>query len=98
MSASRPQLTPSGAMSKPSTAWLKMSFFDLESFLGRGDFLAKAFTYQLYFNLVHKQDLSPWQIVEQFQPHWPLRLYLLPPVFLDYYLNDSGGYDLPKLP
>jgi hypothetical protein len=23
---------------------------------------------------------------------------LLPPVFLDYYLNDSGGYDLPRLP
>src|SRR5712692_7357742 len=34
-------------------------FFDLESFTGRGDFLAKAFTYQLYFNLArpnsHKQ-------------------------------------------
>jgi len=26
-------------------------FFDLESFSGRGDFLAEAFTYQLYFNL-----------------------------------------------
>lgn len=77
-------------------------FFDLESFLGRGDFLAKAFTYQLYFNLVrpnsHKQNLSPWQIVEQLQPRWPLQLCLLPPVFLDYYLNDSGGYDLPRLP
>jgi hypothetical protein len=23
---------------------------------------------------------------------------LLPPVFLDYYLNDSGGYDVPRLP
>jgi hypothetical protein len=21
---------------------------------------------------------------------------LLPPVFLDYYLNDSGGYDVPR--
>lgn len=77
-------------------------FFDLESFSGRGDFLAKAHTYQLYFNLVrpntHKQNLSPWQIVEQLQPRWPLQLCLLPPVFLDYYLNDSGGYDLPRLP
>jgi hypothetical protein len=38
-------------------------FFDLESFASRGDFLAKAFTYQLYFNLArpntHKQNLSP---------------------------------------
>ncbi len=77
-------------------------FFDLESFSTRGDFLAKAFTYQLYFNLArpnsHKQHLSPWQIIEQLEPRSPLQLCLLPPVFLDYYLNDSGGYDLPRLP
>ena len=75
-------------------------FFDLE-FSSRGDFLAKSFTYQLYFNLVrpnsHKQNLSPWQIIEQ-MGRSPLQLCLLPPVFLDYYLNDSGGYDLPRLP
>jgi hypothetical protein len=23
---------------------------------------------------------------------------LLPPVFLDYYLNSQGGYDVPRLP
>jgi transposase len=77
-------------------------FFDLESFASRGDFLAKAFTYQLYFNLVrpnsHKQNLSPWQIIERLLPRSPLQLCLLPPVFLDYYLNDSGGYDLPRHP
>jgi transposase len=77
-------------------------FFDLESFTGRGDFLAKAFTYQLYFNLVrpnsHKQHLSPWQIIENLEPRSPLQLCLLPPVFLDYYLNDTGGYDVPRLP
>jgi transposase len=77
-------------------------FFDLESFTSRGDFLAKAFTYQLYFNLVrpnsHKQNLSPWQIFERFAPRFTLQLCLLPPVFLDYYLNDSGGYDLPRPP
>ena len=58
-------------------------FFDLESFSGRGDFLAKAHTYQLYFNLVrpntHKQNLSPLQIVEQLQPRWPLQLCLSRP-------------------
>lgn len=77
-------------------------FFDLEAFSSRGDFLAKASTYQFYFNLVrtnsHKDNLSPWQIVAQLQPRWPLHICLLPPVFLDYYLNDSGGYDLPRLP
>lgn len=75
-------------------------FFDLESFASRGDFLAKARTYQLYFNLVrpnsHKQNLSPWQIIAQLEPRSPLQLCLLPPVFLDYYLNRSRGYDLPR--
>ena len=77
-------------------------FFDLEEFSSRGDFLAKVHTYQLYFNLVrpnsHKENLSPWQIIERLAPRSPLQLCLLPPVFLDYYLNDSGGYDVPRLP
>ncbi len=77
-------------------------FFDLEDFLGRGDFLAKTYTYQLYFDLVrpnsHKENLSPWQIIEQLAPRSPLELCLLPPIFLDYHLNDSGGYDVPRLP
>ena len=77
-------------------------FFDLETFTSRGDFLAKVHTYQLYFNLVrpnsHKENLTPWQIIERLAPRSPLELCLLPPVFLDYYINDSGGYDLPRLP
>jgi transposase len=77
-------------------------FFDLESFSSRGDFLAKAHLYQLYFNLVrpnsHKGYQSPWQIIERLAPRSPLELCLLPPVFLDYYLNDQGGYDLPIQP
>jgi transposase len=77
-------------------------FFDLEDFASRGDFLAKVHTYQLYFNLArpnsHKENMSPWQIIEQLAPRSPLELCLLPPVFLDYHLNDSGGYDVPRLP
>jgi transposase len=77
-------------------------FFDLETFSSRGEFLAKATTYQLYFNLVrpnsHKSHLSPWEIIERLAPRSPLELCLLPPVFLDYYINDSGGYDLPFHP
>src|SRR5713226_3759693 len=77
-------------------------FFDLETFTSRGEFLAKAHTYQLYFNLVrpnsHKENQTPWQIIERLAPRSPLQLCLLPPVFLDYYLNDSGGYDLPSYP
>ena len=77
-------------------------FLDLETFHSRGPFLAKAHTYQLYFNLVrpntHKENQSPWQIIERLAPRSPLPLCLLPPVFLDYYLNDSGGYDVPSYP
>jgi transposase len=77
-------------------------FFDLESFSSRGEFLAKAHTYQLYFNLArpnsHKDYLSPWQIIEQLNPRSRLELCLLPPVFLDHHLNPGGGYDVPRLP
>jgi transposase len=77
-------------------------FFDLEEFSSRGDFLAKVHIYQLYFNLVrpnsHKENQSPWQIIERLAPRSPLELCLLPPVLLDYHLNDSGGYDVPRLP
>src|SRR6201988_2539273 len=77
-------------------------FFDLEDFASRGDFLAKVHTYQLYFNLArpnsHKENLSPWQIIERLAPRSPLELCLLPPIFLDYYLTESGGYDVGRLP
>ncbi len=67
-------------------------FFDLEDFAGRGDFLAKVHTYQLYFNIArpnsHKENLTPWQIIERLAPRSPLELCLLPPVFLDYYRDD----------
>lgn len=69
-------------------------FFDLEDFSSRGDFLVKAHTYQLYFNLVrpnsHKENQSPRQIIERLAPRLQLQLCLLPPVFPDYYLNGSG--------
>lgn len=77
-------------------------FFDLETFKNRPDFMAKASLYQLYFNLArpnsHKGGLTPWQIIHQLDPRLPLNLCLLPPVFLDYRLNSTGGYDLPRFP
>ncbi len=77
-------------------------FFDLEEFSSRADFLAKVYTYQLYFNIArtnsHKENLSPWQIIEQLAPRSPVQICLLPPVFLDYHLTPEGGYDVPRLP
>ncbi|HXJ05393.1 MAG TPA: hypothetical protein VNH65_09865, partial [Candidatus Acidoferrum sp.] len=45
-----------------------------------------------------KENLTPWQIIERLAPRSPLELCLLPPVFLDYYLDNSGGYDVGRLP
>lgn len=77
-------------------------FFDLETFKNRPDFIAKASLYQLYFNLArpnsHKGGRTPWQIIHQLDPRLPLDLCLLPPVFLDYRLHSTGGYDLPRFP
>ena len=77
-------------------------FFDLESFSSRPDFIAKAATYQLYFNLVrpnsHKDYCTPWQIIERLAPRSPLDLCLLPPINLDHFLNSKGGYDVPRHP
>jgi hypothetical protein len=77
-------------------------FYDLETFPSRREFLRKAGVYQLYFNLVcpnsHKGGLSPWQIIHQLAPHLPLKLCLLPALFLDYRLDSQGGYDLPIHP
>ena len=77
-------------------------FFDLESFSSRSEFLAQATTYQLYFNLVrpnsHKQYQTPGQIVPPLAPRSPLDLCLLRPLFLDYFLNPSRGYDLGRHP
>jgi len=86
-------------------------FFDLETFSSRAEFMAKASLYQLYFNLArpnsHKRGLTPWQIIQQLAPRLPLRVCLLPPIFLDYRLDavrrddqttTKRGYDLPSLP
>jgi len=77
-------------------------FYDLESFSSRAEFLAKASLYQLYFNLArpnsHKENKTPWQIIEHLAPGSPLDLCLLPPINLDYLLIPHGGYDLPLHP
>ena len=76
--------------------------FDLGDFTGRGDFLAPAQTYQLYSNFLrpnsHKEYQRRWQITERIAPPSPRQLRLLPPVLLDYHLNDSRGNDVPRLP
>jgi len=75
-------------------------FYDLETFRSRAEFLGKASLYQLYFNLArpnsHQGGLTPWQIIQHLNPRLPLDLCLLPPICLDYRLDSTGGYDLPR--
>lgn len=77
-------------------------FYDLETFRSRAEFLSKASIYRLYFNLArpnsHKRGLTPWQITHQLAPRLPLDICLPPPIFLDYRLDPSGGYDPPRHP
>jgi hypothetical protein len=46
-----------------------MEFYELENFADRNDFLKRAHTYQLYFNLLrpnsYKEGKTPWQLAKQ---------------------------------
>ncbi len=67
---------------------IETEFFQVERFTGRGDFLQKAWTYQLYFDVARensgKEQQTPWEILQQKIPQADPRLPMLPPVFLDH--------------
>ena len=78
-------------------------FYCLETFKSRSDFLAKATSYQHYFNLVRKnyskQGKAPMQILKERNPILSPSITQLPPVFLDelvYAKSNQGGYDVGK--
>lgn len=86
-------------------------FYEVETFQDRGDLLAKAYAYQIFFNLKrrnsHKGDKTPYEIAIGDRPDVPVDLFLLPPVIIDDLLNQvripinqkaKGGYHLPDLP
>ena len=79
-------------------------FYDIQGFHSRPDFLAKATTYQNYFNLARrngsKENRSPLEILDQKDPSISPSIFLLPPVFLDKLLPDprsypQGGHHVP---
>jgi hypothetical protein len=83
-------------------------FYQIEAFYSRQDFLNKAISYQLFFNVArknsYKRDLSPLEIIREKKPELDPTIALLPPVFLDELLNqklkekDQGGYHVPSQP
>lgn len=87
---------------------IESEFYEIESFSSREDFLNKAASYQLFFNIVRKNsskgDRTPLEIIKEREPTIDPRVGLLPPVFLDelliYQLDNKsqGGYHVPSYP
>ena len=83
---------------------IEPDFYEVEQFADRDDFLEKAHTYQLFFNLerpnTYKENKSPWKLAKEKRPDLPKEALMLPPVDLDALLNKTladqaiGGYDV----
>jgi hypothetical protein len=79
-----------------------------EDFTSRHDFLHKAWSYQLFFNLARnnysKGGKTPWDIIRERNPTISPQVVLLPPVFLEELFaanmsnSTKGGYLLPSYP
>jgi transposase len=87
---------------------IEMEFYEIETFKDRADFINKAYTYQLFFNLVrpnsYKENKNPWQIAKEKNPELPVEICTIPPVFLDDLLREKlelspkRGYDVYSVP
>jgi transposase len=75
---------------------VEIQFYEIETFLDRPDFLNKAYSYQLFFNLrrpnSYKEHQTPWQIAHNKNPRLPIEVAMIPPV----YLEDLLDLDLEK--
>ncbi|GAH67982.1 unnamed protein product, partial [marine sediment metagenome] len=87
---------------------VEMEFYEIEEFENRGDFLNKAYSYQLFFNLVppntYKENQTPWQITSKKKPTLSIEIAKIPPIFLDDLLlkkldfSTKVGYDVSSVP
>ncbi len=87
---------------------VEIEFFELEQFKDRWDFLQKAYSYQLFFNLKrpnsYKEFQTPWQIARGKNPELPVDIARIPPLFLDdafhkrLALSSEGGHDVYSVP
>lgn len=87
---------------------VEMEFYEIEDFESRADFLNKAYSYQLFFNLVrpntYKENQTPRQIASKKQPNLSIEVAKIPPVFLDdlflkkFDYSSKVGYDVSSVP
>ncbi|MEI6050777.1 MAG: helix-turn-helix domain-containing protein, partial [Bacteroidota bacterium] len=70
---------------------IETEFYEIENFTNRINFMEKANTYQLFFNLerpnTYKENKNPWQLAQEKRPDIPKEALMLPPVDLDALLN-----------
>jgi len=87
---------------------IEVDFYEIERFKDRRDFMEKAYTYQLFFNLerpnTYKENKSPWQLAKEKRSDIPKAALMLPPIDLDELLDkkidiqDLRGYDVSSNP
>ena len=81
---------------------IEVEFYEIESFRNRGDFLAKAYSYQLFFNLIrpnsYKENKTPWQIAKEKNPDLSIEIAKIQPVFLNDLLGKLCIMGLDKKP
>jgi hypothetical protein len=70
---------------------METEFYEIEQFTDRADFMNKANTYQLFFNLerpnTYKERKTPWQLAQEKKPDLDKRLLMTPAVDLDLLLE-----------
>jgi len=85
---------------------MELEFYEIESFKSRIDFMNKASSYQLFFNLKrpnsYKEHKTPWQLAQQKNPCLDKRLLMIPSVDLDKLVSMKNqikrGNDVLTLP
>ena len=87
---------------------VEIEFYEIEHFLSRQNFMDKAYSYQLFFNLVrtnsYKENKTPWQLAHEKRPDLPISIAMIPPVDLCSLLKKSiavsskRGYDVSTVP
>jgi transposase len=87
---------------------IETEFYEIENFANRDNFMQKANTYQLFFNLerpnTYKENKSPWQLAQEKRPDITKEAFMLPPVDIDALFNKKldcsalGGYDVYSVP
>jgi len=87
---------------------IEAEFYEIENFKNRRDFMNKAYSYQLFFNLLrtnsYKENKTPWQIAREKTPHISVEIAKIPPVDLCSLLKkkidflSKRGYDVYSVP